>query len=302
MLTRPTRLRLALATLLAGVLAASGLMVASGPGALAAPPNCENTPDSTECGIGGGIETTIPGGGGGNPGGGGGSGTCTWKGNQVACYIEGAGSFNANDGCYYKVQTPQPVTVPEGMTQYVRSCIDTGGAQESIPLANPPELFVPDPAEIAANILATISFPRPQIQLAPANDGVLGLPVWMRISNAAGWQEVSRSASEAGLTVTVTATPARAEWIMGDGNSVTCTQQGDAWTSEKGKSPSPTCGYPMAGGNLGGYQVAGTYTISVSTFWEVSWTAGAETGVLPGVQSPTSQVNYVVNELQVVNR
>ncbi|MFI5840186.1 hypothetical protein ACIA8K_10825 [Catenuloplanes sp. NPDC051500] len=303
MLTRRTRLRLAFATLLTGVLATTGVMLIRGPDAFAAPPNCENTPDSVECGIGGGIGGTNPGNGGGNPGGGGGGGgTCTWKGAEVACYIEGAGSFNANDGCYYRVQTPQPVGVPEGMTQYVRACIDTGGLQESLPLANPPDLFVPDPAEIAAQILATISFPRPQIELAPANSGVLGLPVWMRISNAAGWQEVTKTATITGLTVSVTATPSRAEWVMGDGNTVVCRARGNQWTSGSGSSPSPTCGYPMTGNNLAGYRAAGTYAISVSTFWEVAWVAGAENGVLPGVQSPVNQANYIVNELQVVNR
>jgi hypothetical protein len=301
-LTRRSRVRLALATLLTGVLTTTGVMLVRGPDVYAAPPVCETTPDSTECSIGDG--TTIPGDGNGNNNGGsaGGPATCSWKGKEVDCYIEGAGYFNNNDGCYYRVASPQPAGVPEGLTRYYKSCLDNPGAQSEEDLADPPELVVPDPAEIAANILATIAFPRPEIQLAPAKGGVLGLPVWMRIANDAGWSPVTRSATEAGLTVTVTATPDRAVWNMGDGTTVTCTSRGDAWTGERGKEPSTTCGYPMAGGNATGYQAAGSYTISVSTFWDIAWSTAAEDGVLPAVQSPTSTVGYVVNELQVVNR
>jgi hypothetical protein len=309
-LTRRTRLRLALATLFTGVLAATGGMVIGGSEVFAAPPDCATTPDSTDCGLGGGGSSTNPGGGGGNPGGGGGgSGTCSWKGAQVACYVEGAGSFNANDGCYYRVAVPQGVGTPEGMTNYYKSCIDNNFVQESVDLADPPVLFVPDPAEMAWDLFARMVFDPPAIEITPKASGVLGMPVWMRIGD--GWAPPpAESDTEAGLTVELVATTSRAEWVMGDGTTVTCTSAGQAWTSDKGVTPSSSCGYPMTGSNAGGYQQASVdagqpngYVIQVTVFFELAWTASdGQTGVLPDVQSPTSQVNYVVNELQVVNR
>lgn len=303
MLTGGARVRLALATLLTGVLAATGAMIVSGPDVLAAPPECENTPDSTDCGIAGGIGGQ-PGGGGGNGGGnggGGGTGSCSWRGKPVVCFDPNFGSFNANDGCYYRVADPQPANVPEGMINYLRSCIDNNGLQVPVDLEAPPELVPPDPAEIAAQILARISFPAPKLAFAPSAPGVLGLPVWMWVSNGAADPKPTESDSASGITVTLTAEMSRVEWSMGDGTTVTCPTGGEPWTSDKGRSVSPTCGYPMAGAS-GGYQRAGTYPVSATVVWQISWTAPGDDGVLLDVRTPTTTVDYQVNELQVVNR
>ncbi|MDR7278867.1 hypothetical protein [Catenuloplanes atrovinosus] len=314
MLTRRTRVRLALATLLAGVLATTGLMLVRGPDVYAAPPECHNTPDSTECSIG--DETTIPGDGNGNNpggGGGGGTGTCSWRGQEVDCYVEGAGYFNGNDGCYYRMAEPQPAGVPEGKTRYLKSCLDNPGAQSEEDLDAPPDVFVPDPAAVAADIATRIVIPVPEAELSPAGAGVLGLPVWMRIRQDTAWPDapISRTESVAGLTVTVTATPVRAEWDMGDGvGTVVCTGRGEAWSTDKGTGRSPSCGYPMAGSSLPGYQRASNtnpggapYQVRVRTSWDLAWTTTTSgSGVLPGVTTEYSTTAYVVNELQVVNR
>ncbi|MDP9799755.1 hypothetical protein J2S43_008267 [Catenuloplanes nepalensis] len=302
MLSRRSRVRLALATLLTGVLAATGLMTLRGPDVLAAPPTCENTPDSTECGLGDGNSTTQPGGGGGNPGGGGGGGgSCSWNGKDVPCFIEGAGSFNASDGCYYRIAVPQGVGTPEGMTNYYRSCIDSGMVQQSVDLADPPELVPPDPVEIANRIRTSLAIDPPAVNIAPASPGVLGLPVWMQITNGAFEAQTPPSVTEAGLTVTLVATPREARWDMGAG-VVTCRSKGEAWTSDKGKSLSPSCGFPMAGSNSAGYQRADDYQVTVQTFFDIAWSTADDSGELAEVASPLTTVDYTVNELQVVNR
>ncbi|WP_051799615.1 hypothetical protein [Catenuloplanes japonicus] len=311
MLTRRTRLRLALATLLAGVLATTGVMLIRGPDVFAAPPNCENTPDNVECGIGGGVGGTNPGNGGGNPGGGGGGGgTCTWKGAEVACYIEGAGSFNANDGCYYRVASPQPTDQPEGLTLYYKSCIDNNLIQVPVDLANPPVLFVPDPAEIALDLFARMVFRTPTIEFAPGTSGVLGMPVWMWISNGAATPPPPESDTQAGLGVSLAATLDRVTWDMGDGHTVVCQGNGKPWTAAAGATRSPDCGYPTAGGDASGYQVASAlaghkdgYLVQATTSFTLHWVAtDGQEGDLPGVSPPAGQDLYVVNELQVVNR
>ncbi|GAB7048045.1 hypothetical protein [Catenuloplanes indicus] len=303
MLTRRTRIRLALATLLAGVLAATGVMTIRGPEVLAAPPTCENTPDSTDCGLGDGNSTTQPGGPAGNPGGGGGGGGgCSWRDKPVACYIEGAGSFNANDGCYYRVADPQSNATPEGMTHYWKSCIDNNMLQDSEFLADPPALVPPDPVEIANRIRAGLTIAPPAVKISPASPGVLGLPVWMQITNDAFTAQTPPSVTEAGLTVTLVATPSEARWTMGDGSTVVCTHRGDAWTSGNGTARSTTCGYPMAGASLAGYQKAGDYQVTVQTFFDIRWSTSSDSGELADVASPATTVDYTVNELQVVNR
>ncbi|MFI6227343.1 hypothetical protein ACIBCR_08490 [Micromonospora echinospora] len=251
-------------------------------------------------------------GGPGDPGGGdddggshgGGPAKCQWNGKPIACYDEFAGWFNNSDGCYYKpAESPPPAD--EGMQWYTRTCINPGGglgSSENVQLPAPPPGFgaPPDPEELAFRALASIRLLRPGISVAPRKSqgpGLVGLPVWMWASPGPNYfGELSASASERGLTVTITAKVREVVWNMGDGETVTCTGPGTPYSPSgpRAGQTSPDCGYD-------GYDKAGTYTVNATTHWVVAWSGGNESGTIP-VTRRSRNVDVQINELQVVTR
>ncbi|OZV80245.1 hypothetical protein CA850_15850 [Micromonospora echinospora] len=244
--------------------------------------------------------------GGGDDGGGdhgGGPAKCQWNGKPIACYDDYMGWFNNSDGCYYKLAQPQPPDVPAGKQRYVRHCNGGDlGSVDMIDLDAPPPGFgaPPDPEELAFRALASIRLLRPGISVAPRKSqgpGLVGLPVWMWASPGPNYfGELFASASERGLTVTITAKVREVVWNMGNGETVTCTVPGTPYSPSgpRAGQESPDCGYP-------GYDKAGTYTINATTHWVVAWEGGGESGTIPAVRT-SRNVEVQINELQVVTR
>ncbi|MEU4565881.1 hypothetical protein [Micromonospora sp. NPDC023956] len=246
-----------------------------------------------------------PGGGdGGGDGGGGGPAKCQWKGKPVACYDDVLGWFNNSDGCYYKLATNSP-PADEGMQWYAKTCYNPGGDLSStvtIQLPAPPPGFgaPPDPEELAFRALASIDLLPPGISVAPRKSqgpGLVGLPVWMWASPGPNYfGELSASASERGLTVTITAKVKRVVWAMGDGETVECTGPGTPYSTSgpRAGQESPDCGYR-------GYRKAGTYQVNATTHWVVEWNGGDESGTIP-VTRTSRNLEIQINELQVVTQ
>jgi hypothetical protein len=87
------------------------------------------------------------------------------------------------------------------------------------------------------------------------------------------------------------------DFLMGDGNVVTCDGPGLRWTPavEPGEE-SPVCGYQYAQPSL----PDGNYIVTARTHWNVNWTINSQTGVIPMIQA--SSVELPVGELQVLVR
>lgn len=309
--TRPgwagTPQRLVLAVLAA--LTTALLVFTAGPPALA-DPGAECPPGQTDCSVWD-DEPGTPGGGGdggdggGNGGGnGGGAGKCQWNGRTIPCYDDVLGWFNNGDGCYYKLAEPQPPDTPEGQQWYVQTCNggDLGSQRLVLRDAPPPGFGAPpDPEEIALRLLASIDLLPPRISVAPRRSqgpGLVGLPVWMWASpgrNYFGDPPLTRSATQGGVSVTITAKVHRVVWDMGNGDKVTCSGPGTPYSTSGpyAGQPSPDCGYDD------GYRKAGTYRISATTHWEVDWAGGGERGTIP-VTRTSNVVPIQINELQVV--
>ncbi|WP_435820973.1 hypothetical protein [Micromonospora musae] len=243
--------------------------------------------------------------GGGGSDGGGGGGKCQWNGRTVKCYDEFLGWFNNADGCYYKLEEPQPPDTPEGKQWYLLTCNggDLGDQREEL-LDGPPPGYgaPPDPEELARRALAQIGIRPPRIAVAPrkaTGPGLVGLPVWMWGERAAQTfgPVISDDETERGLTVEITAVFDRIVWDMDNGEKVTCTGPGTEYkvTGRYAGRPSPTCGYHR------GYPKAGAYAVNATTYWTVTWEGGGESGVIP-VQRTTGDVAIQINELQVVTR
>ncbi|GGO05805.1 hypothetical protein [Micromonospora parathelypteridis] len=279
--------------------------------ALRAGPGAGCPPDQPDCSVwddepgnpgdpGGGGDN-----GGGDSGGGGGGGGCQWNGRTIPCYDEHKGWFNSNDGCYYKLAEPQ-AEAPEGQQWYVQTCNggDDIGNEVPVLLDEPPPGFgaPPDPEELARRAFASITLLPAPLAVAPRKrigPGLVGLPVWMwSEQNAAYFGPIYADETDRDVTVEITAEVKRIVWDMGNGEYVTCYNAGTEYeaTGERAGGTSPNCGYDD------GYQKAGTYDVTATTYWTVTWRGGGETGEIPGVTRDSGIVQIQINELQVVTR
>jgi len=123
----------------------------------------------------------------------------------------------------------------------------------------------------------------------------VGYPLWLSGGGdphpPAVWDQVFN------LRVRLEARVKSVDFLMGDGNVVTCDGHGLQWTPavEPGEK-SPVCGYQYAKPSL----PDGNYTVTARTHWNVNWTINGQTGVIPMFQA--SSVQLPVGELQVLVR
>jgi hypothetical protein len=107
---------------------------------------------------------------------------------------------------------------------------------------------------------------------------------------------ISDSATEAGVTVTLTAKVSKVVWNLGDGTAITCTGAGTPYRDEFGARPSPTCGhtYQHPSTELPG----GVYRVSATAVWDVGWTGGGQSGQIPFDVSSTTTIS--IGEVQAL--
>jgi hypothetical protein len=276
----------------------------SPPAALAAGGDCP--PGQTNCDVWDNDPGTPGNPGGGGDTGGGGSGSdgprkCTWNGQPVRCYDDVLGWFNNSDGCYYKLAEPQPEDTPDGKKWYVKTCDAGNSTQQLVLLDSPPGGFgaPPDPAELAAEALASLTLDIPPIGIAPkpANGpGLVGLPIWLWTSSAqTNWGPQSAHATDRTVTVWITAQVTKAVWDMGNGDKVTCNTYGVRYTGQSGPPPCGYAGYPRSSGD-------GKYRITVTTYWTVDWRANSGEHGTISTTRVSRPVWIEIDELQVVTK
>lgn len=169
--------------------------------------------------------------------------------------------------------------------------------------ADPPPGFgaPPDPEELARRALASISLLPAPLRMAPRKSigpGLVGLPVWMWAARSTSYfGPLTASASDRGVTVSIEAKVNRIVWDMGNGDEVPCGTAGTPYDSkgDRAGETSPDCGYDK------GYQKAGTYRVTATTHWKVTWQGGGESGEIL-VTRNSGTVPIQINELQVVTR
>lgn len=152
----------------------------------------------------------------------------------------------------------QPVAVPVGQSQ-----------------ARAPR---PDPVAVAQQSVATLKM-KPitpgTTPLEPGSMSIVGIPTWMWAENpsTATTGPITRTARVPGLSLTMTAKMTGVTWDMGDGTTVECAGTGTKWSPDLGTGDSPDCGHT--------YMKQGTYTVTSTSHWSVSWRASTgETGVI----------------------
>ena len=130
----------------------------------------------------------------------------------------------------------------------------------------------------------------------PGVDQLVNLPTWLGVTN---WQPNRATASEGGLTVTVTATPTSVVWNMGDGGSTTCYGPGARYNpSIREENQSTDCSYTYRHSSAG--QPDEKYEASATLRHSVSWTASnGESGSL-GAGSRSTAFRVRVAERQAL--
>lgn len=249
----------------------------------------------------------TPGNNGGNPGGG--VLKCFYLGNEIPCANNGA-PWSATHSCWVTPVDPQDPP-PEGKKDedgdwYYCTPPPPYIVQDDPPkvwIEEPPTTFV-NPGELAARAVAAMDLEPIGIGIVPEPGpdrmGLIGLPVWMWVANPAPntYGPITRSASEAGVTVTATATVAEVVWDMGDGSDPISCGAGTPYADHYGKKDSPTCGHR--------YQVTsadepkGAYTVTATSYWVVEWAGGGMTGTIEFDLSDTESVR--VGEAQVLTQ
>ncbi|QIY94475.1 hypothetical protein HEP87_11205 [Streptomyces sp. S1D4-11] len=143
----------------------------------------------------------------------------------------------------------------------------------------------PDPAVVAQQVVRELVLPDPVIRTNPdeRHAQLVRVSTWMWLDRAM-WRPVSKTATVPGVTVTATAIPRMATWLMGDGQRVVCEGAGTPYSPKyAADSGSPDCGHTYVRSSAG--QPEDAYTVSVTVTWDVEWHGGGQQGLIPGLQT-----------------
>ncbi len=219
-------------------------------------------------------------------------------GRVVPCFLEGSGWYGG-DGCYYQPATGTDLAaaqafagVPDpGAAWYVGVC-----GYPPVPGYTRFRVFgtPPGPQLLADEAVKALRLPSPVIQVNPTPPApqIVYFPTWVWLG-ADSWGPRSATASVPGMSVTATAKPVRLVLSTGDGASVTCSGPGTAWTpGANAIAPSPTCGHTFTS--------PGSYPVTVTVTWNVSWAGGGVTGTAPGMTT-TATLTVAVVERPALN-
>lgn len=162
----------------------------------------------------------------------------------------------------------------------------------------PPAAPPPDPRVLARQAVTAMQLKAVNIGIVPeprpGSIGIIGLPTWMWVEGAAEntWGPITRTASAGGFTVRATARVKKVVWDMGDGTQVVCFTKGTPYADFYGRQSSPGCGHT--------YTRQGSYAVTATSYWSVTWAGVGESGVIPLDLSRTT--NITMGESQVINR
>jgi hypothetical protein len=159
-----------------------------------------------------------------------------------------------------------------------------------------------DPAQLATEALERVPLPEPDITMAPASDipQLVNLATFLWL-HSEQWQPVTASATAGGVTSTVTATPVRVVWDMGQGASVVCDGPGLPYRPDLPDDRQPSdCHYTYRYSSAG--QPGQAFTVTATVEWETTWSVtGAPGGGSLGTVSRSASIPVQVAELQSLN-
>lgn len=248
---------------------------------------------------------------------------CTFAGATIPCYDPHLGTWYAPLNCYLDRWSLQPDPSNElwrGNTYgSIFSCSPKGaGTLDVLQIGRsdggwtdnrmwvrflwlPFEDVPPDPYVLAQSAVDQLNITAPQIGIVPEADGasvgVIGLPVWLWVSNAgpsvtATPSRPTATASLRGFSITAVGRVDRITWNMGDGKEVICHGAGTPYSDSAGASKSPDCGHT--------YTKTGTYTVTATVNWVIDWAGMGASGTVTDTR--TDSVQITEGEVQVIGQ
>jgi hypothetical protein len=172
----------------------------------------------------------------------------------VVCYPRGEGGWTS-----VPVGAPQPVVSARALAEQARD-----------------EFTLPDPKPGSS----------------PAGGTLVNLPTYLYVSRE-NWHPMTAKASVTGTEVTVTATPVRVDWSMGErgGTAVTCAGPGAPYAGEAG---TPSCGYQYrqsSSKQLGSARPG--FRVTATTTWEIRWTCAGVCDAPGGTLGPLTPAGSI---------
>ena len=159
-----------------------------------------------------------------------------------------------------------------------------------------------DPGDLAEEAMERTPLPEPIITMAPRPEipQLVNLPVFLWLP-AEQWRPITASASAGPVTSTVTATPKRVIWDMGQGDQVVCAGPGMPYDPTLSDEANPsTCRYTYRRSSAG--QPDGSFTVTATVEWETTWdVTGAAGGGGLGTVARSSSTKVTVTELHALN-
>jgi hypothetical protein len=127
---------------------------------------------------------------------------------------------------------------------------------------------------LAASATLALGHPEPRTNPDRSVAQLVGIDTWLWIDEGS-WEPLTATATIPGLSATVTATPVRTTWDMGDGAPpVVCDGPGTPYDTSR-----PEAGQRTDCSHL--YQVRGSYTATATITWRTTWSAtNGESGTL----------------------
>jgi hypothetical protein len=182
-------------------------------------------------------------------------------------------------------------------TWYRKICFtDNGGSSGTI-------LWVPqrtDPQTVARQTLKQMQYTAlvdPVIGMSPpaSRGAIVNMPLWLWVDSGK-WAPTSATATVDGVTVQTTASPDRVTWSLGTGDEIVCDSPGTPYDQSRPEAEQHSdCTFV--------YPQAGTFTVTATVEWDVSWTAvGAAGGGNLGVVRRSASTEIPVSEIQALNR
>lgn len=154
------------------------------------------------------------------------------------------------------------------------------------------------PAEAAQIAVASLKLPQVKPGIGPDPSinqwkmAAVGYPYWLWADGPTSVGQVSQSVGN--LNVALSAQLTSVSYDMGDGNTVTCDGPGVKWHRGIPPAKESACGYRYEMPSL----PDGSYTVTATSYWDIAWTVGGESGVIAMTQTGTRELP--VGELQVL--
>lgn len=151
---------------------------------------------------------------------------------------------------------------------------------------------------LARSLIVKLQLPDPTPHIGPDpttnewNMAAVGYPLWLWTD---GPQAVTSRTRAYGITFTLRATWQSTTFDMGDGHHITCTRTPAYPKTTTPGTKSPSCGYTYLTPSL----PKGTYTVTATTNWTITWHALGQTGSIPGRHTghwslPVGELNALV--------